>query len=154
MSSVYTLILVLLYAQLYTRHWHSFSPIGVAANPSIAAVACMTAAVTSFMPSSSVTSTSSSVSSTPTASIVSGWHTAIPCATDTPSRILTNAYITNSDTNTPLSCTQKCFFLGFTYMGIEYCKECYCGASLVSDVSAANITDCDMPLISWLNDQA
>ncbi|KAJ6491215.1 WSC domain-containing protein, partial [Mycena vulgaris] len=67
------------------------------------------------------------------------------CATDTPSRILTNTYITNSDTNTPLSCTQKCFFLGFTYAGVEYCKECYCSASLVSDVSAANIADCDMP---------
>ncbi|KAJ7462545.1 WSC domain-containing protein, partial [Mycena latifolia] len=67
------------------------------------------------------------------------------CATDTPSRILTDAYITNSDTNTPLSCTQNCFSLGFTYAGVEYGNECYCGTSLASDVSAANIADCDMP---------
>ncbi|KAJ6466638.1 hypothetical protein DFH09DRAFT_887416, partial [Mycena vulgaris] len=67
------------------------------------------------------------------------------CATDTPSRILADAYITTSNTNTPLSCTQKCFSLGFIYAGVEYGDECYCGAGLVSDVSAANISDCDIP---------
>ncbi|KAJ7875379.1 WSC domain-containing protein [Mycena olivaceomarginata] len=130
-----------------------FSPIGVAANPNFAAVACTTSAATSFLPSStsaSITSTptsssASSVSSTPTTSIASGWSTAIPCATDTPSRILTNTYITNSNTNTPLSCTQNCFSLGFTYAAVEYGDECYCGADLVSDVAAAPISDCNVP---------
>ncbi|KAJ7227573.1 hypothetical protein C8J57DRAFT_1093042, partial [Mycena rebaudengoi] len=42
-------------------------------------------------------------------------------------------------------CTQKCFSLGFTYAGVEYGDECYCGTGLVSDVLAANISDCDKP---------
>jgi hypothetical protein len=44
-----------------------------------------------------------------------------------------------------LSCTQKCFSLGFTYAGVEYGNECYCGTGLVSDISTANVADCDMP---------
>ncbi|KAF7355836.1 WSC-domain-containing protein [Mycena venus] len=141
------------FAEYYVDTGAVFSPVGVAANPSMAAVACTTAAVTSFLPtrSSSTTtastaSTSSSVpvSSTPIASTANGWYTAIPCATDTPSRVLADAYITSSNTNTPLSYTQQCFSLGFTYAAVEYGDECYCGAGLVSNVSTANISDCDI----------
>ncbi|KAJ6592360.1 WSC domain-containing protein, partial [Mycena capillaripes] len=84
-------------------------------------------------------------SSSSTPALADGWAIAIPCATDIPSRILTDVYITNSEANTPLSCTRQCFALGFAYAGVESGDECYCGSDLVSDVSATHISDCDAP---------
>ncbi|KAK7059963.1 hypothetical protein R3P38DRAFT_2838754 [Favolaschia claudopus] len=121
------------FAEYYVDTGIVFSPVGVAANPSVAAVACTTAASTSFLP-------------TPTAPIPSGWSTAMACATDTPTHILTNSYLTTpSNTNTPSTCIQQCFSLGFTFAGVESGNACYCGSGLLSNVTAASISDCNVP---------
>ncbi|EKM51986.1 uncharacterized protein PHACADRAFT_262430 [Phanerochaete carnosa HHB-10118-sp] len=39
----------------------------------------------------------------------------------------------SNDIAGPLTCTTHCASLGFTYAGLEYGDECYCGTSYVND---------------------
>jgi hypothetical protein len=64
------------------------------------------------------------------------------CATDNANnvRILTGAYYT-SPTLTPASCKVLC--QGFTYYGVEYSNECYCGNSFPASTLLSS--GCNMP---------
>ncbi|GJE88399.1 WSC domain-containing protein [Phanerochaete sordida] len=76
-----------------------------------------------------------------------GWVIDIPCAVDVPSRVLANAVVSYSnDTARPLTCTTHCASLGYTYAGIEYGNECYCGTGYADGLppSSAPASDCSM----------
>lgn len=74
-----------------------------------------------------------------------GWTTAVPCAVDDASRVLTDViveYVTSG--NDPYSCATHCASLGYHYAGVEYSDECYCGTGLVTPIVAAPNDECNM----------
>lgn len=54
----------------------------------------------------------------------SGWQTLIPCAVDTPDRILRSVVIKQLDDNSASRCMAICDNLGYNYAGTEYGNEC------------------------------
>jgi hypothetical protein len=83
--------------------------------------------------------TSGSVASNPT---VSGW-TYAGCHTDsTAARALTAEAETDTVGMTVEKCTAFC--AGYTYAGMEYASECYCGNAFANPSSVAAETDCSM----------
>ena len=74
-----------------------------------------------------------------------GWTTAVPCAVDNASRVLTDVtveYLTSG--NDPYNCASHCSSLGYSYAGVEYSDECYCGMNLVTPIVEAPNSDCNM----------
>lgn len=93
--------------------------------------------------SSSTTSTASSTS-TPTPSNLAtvGSYKYAGCYTDsTSNRTLTSASYANYNTMTVESCSSFCS--GYTYFGVEWYGECYCGNGLVSSSMVAAAGDCN-----------
>ncbi|OBZ76701.1 Xylosyltransferase oxt [Grifola frondosa] len=76
----------------------------------------------------------------------SGWFTAIACAVDVPQRVISNAIVSYSSNNTPYNCVSLCASEGYTFAGVEYSDECYCGTGYAGGTTppAANVSDCDM----------
>ncbi|KAI0692180.1 hypothetical protein C8T65DRAFT_78211 [Cerioporus squamosus] len=77
------------------------------------------------------------------------WTTVLPCATDTPARVLTgvSTHLLAAN-NTPAACIELCDALApgdYTYAGVEYANECHCGTGLVSPApQPAPAAECDM----------
>ena len=70
----------------------------------------------------------------------------IPCAVDNPQRVLSNVVVSYLQSTTPYSCTEQCSAQGYSYAGVEYGDECYCGTGYVGGVppEAADPGDCDV----------
>lgn len=81
-------------------------------------------------PTSTTSSRSSSSSSAaPSASLPAGWQS-LGCTVDSASkRVLTGSY-SESNSQTPALCLTQCARLGFAYAGLQYGKQCYCGAGI------------------------
>ncbi|CZR57380.1 related to beta-1,3 exoglucanase precursor [Phialocephala subalpina] len=93
--------------------------------------------------SSSVTSTSSSATSTPTLAHKQtvGAYTFQGCYTEgTGVRALTSASFYNYTAMTIEMCASDCS--GYSYFGVEYGGECYCGNTLASTSTLAALSDC------------
>ena len=75
-----------------------------------------------------------------------GWSVRVPCAIDNPNRILKVSSVTYLPTTTPSSCTAQCAAQGFSFAGIEYGDECYCGSGFQDNVAppAADPSECNM----------
>lgn len=77
--------------------------------------------------------------------LADGWSVDIPCAVDTPDRILANVVVSYQQSTTPYTCTTLCGSEGYRYAGVEYGDECYCGTGYVGEVEAAEYaTECQM----------
>ncbi|TBU27996.1 WSC-domain-containing protein [Dichomitus squalens] len=101
-----------------------FNQVNVAL-PSVSAPASSSASAAK--PSASV-----SVPSNSTASLPSGW-TAIGCRKDNvKGRALNVDAFTSVSTMTVESCVAHCDSLGHTLAGLEYARECYCGAAFTN----------------------
>jgi hypothetical protein len=91
------------------------------------------------------TSTSSSVGSTPTGPIqpatVNGVWTWYGCQTEATNMRALNSATFAADSMTLEACATYC--TGFTYFGVEYARECYCGNSFNPGSGPALATDCN-----------
>lgn len=78
--------------------------------------------------------------------LAAGWKVASQCAVDTPERVLSDVIVSYLPSTTPYSCTTLCASKGYTYAGVEYGDECYCGTGYAGGVSpaVADVGDCDM----------
>ena len=76
-----------------------------------------------------------------------GWSVRVPCAVDNSNRVIQVSTVTYLPTNTPASCTAQCAAQGFSFAGIEYGDECYCGTGFQGNTvpPAANPSECNMP---------
>ena len=76
----------------------------------------------------------------------SGWSVAIPCAVDNANRVLSDVVVSYLSSTTPASCVASCAELGFTFAGVEYTDECYCGTGYLDGVvpPTADEGDCNM----------
>jgi len=72
-------------------------------------------------------------------------YESVGCYTDAvASRALySNAYVSNSMTEG--SCISFCSGKGYTYAGVEYSNECYCGDTIAASGALSTATDCNMP---------
>lgn len=71
------------------------------------------------------------------------------CYTDSASSRALASYTTQSSTNTPANCISTCTSRGYSYAGVEYGTECFCGNSINANANAnsggpAPISDCTM----------
>ena len=75
-----------------------------------------------------------------------GWKVAIPCAVDNADRVLSDIIVTYSSDTTPGACAASCAVKGFTFAGVEYSDECYCGSGYLDNVvpPTADTGDCNM----------
>ncbi|TFK94927.1 WSC-domain-containing protein [Polyporus arcularius HHB13444] len=77
------------------------------------------------------------------------WTPVLPCASDTPARVLTNVRTHTLANNTPAACIALCDASpgAYTYAGVEYADECHCGTGLAPSPppQAAPAAECDMP---------
>ncbi|KAG9236578.1 heme peroxidase [Amylocarpus encephaloides] len=92
----------------------------------------------------STSSTSSSTSATPTLGHkpIVGSYTFQGCYTEgTGMRALTGAVFYDYPAMTLEMCATNC--AGFTYWGVEYGGECFCGNSLAPSSTLANLNDCN-----------
>lgn len=85
---------------------------------------------------SSVSTTTTSTSTTTTASAAPTW-TSLGCYADQNVRTLSGPSFTNT-AMTPAMCESLC--AGYTYAGVEFGQECYCGSSLTSSQSSTACT--------------
>ncbi|XP_040583031.1 xylosyltransferase oxt [Lepeophtheirus salmonis] len=58
-------------------------------------------------------------------------------------RILNEKFLKFNNDNSPKKCIEACTFYGFTFAGVQYKKECFCGNSLPKDTS--EVSTCDLP---------
>lgn len=103
--------------------------------------------------SDSVTTTASASTSTATSTSTgqstytdetdsSVWNS-LGCAKDLSSRLLSGSVLTGQKTLTIDSCLTLCEDSGYTYAGLEYGDECYCGDSLPDSITYST-TGCTM----------
>lgn len=72
-------------------------------------------------------------------SLYPSWHVDIPCAVDTPERVLADVVVSYGNAAGRLfDCTNHCNSLEYTYVGLEYGDECYCGTGYVGGVAPAS----------------
>lgn len=90
--------------------------------------------------------TTSSVTPTaPDKSLPSGWNPA-GCFTDAVgSRALSNWIVGPGTGMTVEFCVRGCASQGYTYAGLEFGDECYCGTSIDNNQTSAAPADCNMP---------
>lgn len=89
---------------------------------------------------SSSTSSSSTTSVTPAAPTVVGNYTSLGCYNDTVSaRALQGGYTSNSKMTIEM-CGSYCS--GYTYWGVEYGQECYCGNTLLNGSQNKTLSSC------------
>ncbi|KZV86965.1 WSC-domain-containing protein, partial [Exidia glandulosa HHB12029] len=74
----------------------------------------------------------------------SGWQTLIPCAVDTPDRVLRSVVIKQLSDNTVSRCMALCDSLGYNYAGLEYSNECHCGRGVVKGAGQVASSECNM----------
>jgi hypothetical protein len=68
------------------------------------------------------------------------------CWTETsPVRALSGASAYSGTLMTIEACGDYCLNEGFTWFGLEYTAECYCGSGLSEESVSAEDTDCAMP---------
>ncbi|KAF9507254.1 hypothetical protein BS47DRAFT_1304268 [Hydnum rufescens UP504] len=67
----------------------------------------------------------------------SGWS-ALGCYTDAPSFRALASVSTASSSNIPNSCISNCSSQGYSFAGVEFGKECYCGQSIVVSTSPSS----------------
>ncbi|KAF7334401.1 Copper radical oxidase [Mycena venus] len=73
-----------------------------------------------------------------------GWNDQGCYTDDVRNRILSDASYSDDAKMTIEACTSYCDGKGFKYSGLEYGKECYCGANAPSG-GPGNAADCNMP---------
>ncbi|EKM51991.1 uncharacterized protein PHACADRAFT_262441, partial [Phanerochaete carnosa HHB-10118-sp] len=68
------------------------------------------------------------------------------CAVDNPQRVLANPVVSYLQNNSPYECAALCGNQDYSYAGVEYGDECYCGTGYVDGVMppTANLSDCSM----------
>ncbi|KAJ7905855.1 WSC domain-containing protein [Mycena olivaceomarginata] len=77
-----------------------------------------------------------------TRTIPTGW-TSVGCVTDGAARALSYFYTSTSLTQD--SCVTTCDSKGYTYAGLEYADECWCGSSLANSLGVAtDASQCNM----------
>lgn len=91
----------------------------------------------------STSSSSTSPSASPTTSLPAGWSS-LGCTPDNSGsgRVLTGSY-SEANNQTPQSCLASCQSKGFTYAGLEYGRQCYCGNSI--SLAKLGAGGCTMP---------
>ncbi|TCD61199.1 hypothetical protein EIP91_008787 [Steccherinum ochraceum] len=100
--------------------------------------------VSSVTPAKPTSTTPAAPSSTPSSSpSAPGTWVADGCVKDTASRTL-QGFSTSSDSMTIATCQSTCDSKGFTYAGLEFGKECYCGNELVDRVDINQAQQCYM----------
>jgi len=72
------------------------------------------------------------------------------CVKDTRSRVLPIMF-GNTYVNSPEYCTEKCRIHEYTYAGVEFSSECFCGHTPPTD-SIVDDEDCDMPCTGDLSE--
>lgn len=102
------------------------------------AVASSSTVATSSSAVSSAAASSSTSSSAPTPT-VSGWLYQ-GCMTDSVGARVLTSKTTSTGTMSYQSCASFC--AGYTYFGVEYSSECYCGLSFTNTPSTAPESDC------------
>ncbi|KAI0094437.1 hypothetical protein BDY19DRAFT_19154 [Irpex rosettiformis] len=75
------------------------------------------------------------------------WTVAVPCAIDNANRVIENTVVTYLPTTTPSSCVAQCAAQGFTFAGVEFSDECYCGTGYTDGMlpPEADVSECNMP---------
>ncbi|KAJ7173130.1 glyoxal oxidase N-terminus-domain-containing protein [Mycena crocata] len=73
-----------------------------------------------------------------------GWAY-VACTKELASGRLLNGFTFTSNSLTVESCVATCQSRGFTYAGMQYSSECYCGTGYSSAASVAAESDCSMP---------
>ncbi|KAK3325520.1 hypothetical protein B0H66DRAFT_548554 [Apodospora peruviana] len=105
-----------------------------------------TLSATSSPTSTTSTTTSTSSAASPTGTLahkpVVGAYTLVGCQTEATGVRALSANSYAADTMTLESCATFCS--GYTYFGVEYARECYCGNSLAASSVPAGISDCNM----------
>lgn len=87
------------------------------------------------------------VTANPHPPLVSNTIQAAGCWTETApgTRALSGASAYSGTEMTVQGCADYCLNEGFVWFGLEYSSECYCGAALSEESTAAEETDCAMP---------
>ncbi|KAL7410783.1 glycosyl hydrolase family 71-domain-containing protein [Mrakia frigida] len=98
-------------------------------------------AINVYLLPTSTTTSSAAATTTASANIVSGGTTWKPlgCYVDSSSL---SGYKDQTATNTPATCIATCLSKGFSYAGVEYGAQCFCGNTLTA--STAPSTDCNV----------
>ena len=91
-------------------------------------------AATTASTTATATTTSSAASASVTASDSSEWY-ALGCAIDTSSRILSGYALDGQSDMTIDSCLELCEDQGYSFAGVEFGDECYCGNSIPGNVT-------------------
>jgi beta-D-xylosidase 4 len=68
----------------------------------------------------------------------------VGCYTDDNDRTL-KGYSTRSGTNSPAFCADLCGRAGYSYAGVEYGSQCYCGDAINTNASKAEESACNTP---------
>ncbi|KAL7419434.1 hypothetical protein Q5752_006272 [Cryptotrichosporon argae] len=100
-------------------------------------------AVTGATTSSTTASAASATATYTDADDASEWYS-LGCAVDSDDRILTGYVEIGIDDLTIDSCLTLCEEQGFTFAGVEYADQCYCGNSVPSTITYKD-GGCDMP---------
>ena len=79
----------------------------------------------------------------PSIPLPSGWN-ASGCYTEATSGRALSAYSTSASDMTYAKCIATCQGQGYTYAGVEYSRECYCGNMLSTGSVPASSSDCNM----------
>ncbi|KAK3378034.1 WSC domain-containing protein [Podospora didyma] len=98
-------------------------------------------AATLSLSSTSVTS-SAAPTGTPSNSAKVGQYSFLECHTDTVAARALNDKNTQSETMSAETCAEFCS--GYTYFGLEYSQECFCGNTLLDGTTAATDGRCSM----------
>lgn len=62
---------------------------------------------------------------------------------DQTNRLLDGYYVNNKETNSPKKCMEICLQSGFTYAGVQYSQECFCGNTSPPSSVQLPATSCD-----------
>ncbi|ORY25195.1 glycosyl hydrolase family 71-domain-containing protein [Naematelia encephala] len=108
---------------------------------SSASISANASASVSVTASSSAASASSTFVTYEDAEDSSEWYS-LGCAVDSSTRVLTGSSSLSIQNLTIDDCLTSCEEAGYTYAGLEYGEQCYCGSSLPSSVSFT--ATCDM----------
>ena len=75
------------------------------------------------------------------------WTIAVPCAIVNANRVIEDTIVTYLTTTTPASCVASCAAQGFTFAGVEFSDECYCGTGFTDGQfpPEAAVSECNMP---------
>jgi hypothetical protein len=95
-------------------------------------------------------SDSSKLSAAPASPAVVGSYNYLECVVDSP-RLLPKLLVA-ADTMTVETCLGLAQSSGYLYAGLEYSRECWVGNALLSPLTVASPTDCNMPCMGALGE--